>query len=93
MRLMRILSCLLALQACGGGAAPAPAPAPLPGPAESDPSVRISLGLTVCQVDGQALQGDLYRPPPGKQRHRALLFIHGGGWSTGSRAISPTSTP
>jgi acetyl esterase/lipase len=43
--------------------------------------------LPVCQVVGQTLRGDLLQPPPGVTRRRsALFFIHGGGWSAGTRA-------
>ncbi|WP_374435414.1 alpha/beta hydrolase [Inhella sp.] len=72
MRRCALVLSLTTLLAC---AAPAEPPAP-----------RITRGLTVCQVEGQSLLGDLYQPPAGAHRRRALLFVHGGGWSTGSRA-------
>ena len=79
MRLIGIALCLLALQslqACGDGAVQASPPAP---------ELRIQRGLPVCQVAGQTLHGDLFQPPPGPHQRRALLFVHGGGWSAGSR--------
>ncbi len=83
MRRCALVLCLTTLLACGGSTGSAPSAATAP----ADPTApRITRGLTVCQVDGQRLLGDLYQPPAGTHRRRALLFVHGGGWSTGSRA-------
>lgn len=42
--------------------------------------------LTVCEVDGVRLGGDLIRPAKTAHLRRGVLLVHGGGWSTGGRA-------
>lgn len=63
------------LSACG--------PAPLFPALGAQPQVRRD--LTVCEVDGARLAGDLIRPAAANHLRRGVLLIHGGGWSTGSR--------
>lgn len=46
---------------------------------------RIDRALTVCRVAGQAIEADWVWPLPGTSRGRAVVFVHGGGWSAGSR--------
>jgi acetyl esterase/lipase len=40
--------------------------------------------LTFSTVDGQALRAAVYRPPPPGRNAPVLLYIHGGGFMTGS---------
>lgn len=53
-------------------------------PARAD-EPRIDRALVVCRVAGQALEADWVWPLPGTSRGRAVMFVHGGGWSAGSR--------
>jgi acetyl esterase/lipase len=46
---------------------------------------RIERGLVVCRVAGQPIEADWVWPAVGTSRRRAVLFVHGGGWSAGSR--------
>ncbi|KAK6028227.1 alkylhydroperoxidase AhpD family core domain protein [Ostertagia ostertagi] len=46
---------------------------------------RIERGLVVCRVAGQPIEADWVWPAVGTSRGRAVLFVHGGGWSAGSR--------
>lgn len=39
-----------------------------------------------CAVAGQVLPVDIARPDPSQSRHRAVMLVHGGGWSAGSRS-------
>jgi acetyl esterase/lipase len=70
------------LMACGCSADSPPETA-----APNPPSaISVKSGVTVCQVQGQSLLGDLYLPATALSRQRALLFVHGGGWSAGRRS-------
>lgn len=40
----------------------------------------------MCEVDGVRLGGDLIRPAAATHLRRGVLLVHGGGWSTGTRA-------
>ena len=42
-------------------------------------------GIVFGTVDGVDLKLDLARPGKGEGPYPALVFIHGGGWFTGSR--------
>ncbi|HET9484396.1 MAG TPA: alpha/beta hydrolase [Xanthomonadales bacterium] len=53
--------------------------------APSDPN------LTYAVVGGRALRLDVYRPAPGSVTPTPLVvFVHGGAWSSGSRAPLPS---
>ncbi len=73
------------------GTTPAPSPAWLLAAAFALPSIaqtgepRIERGLVVCRVDGQAIEADWVWPVEGAPRGRVVLYVHGGGWSAGSR--------
>lgn len=54
-------------------------------PALTD-TVQVSREVVVCEVDGIALHADIARPTRTNHRRRATLLVHGGGWSTGTRA-------
>ncbi len=41
--------------------------------------------VTYRQIDNIDLQMDIYNPEPGTDCRPGVLFIHGGGWSAGSR--------
>lgn len=93
-----VLAVLVA--ACGGGGgseAVATASAVVP-TATVEPSTTATwpkLGDTesftrdipTCRVDASTLlMSDLARPSQAVHRRRAILFVHGGGWSSGSKA-------
>ena len=59
-----------------------PSAGPMPG---QGPQLAWWRGPVVCEVGGESLKGDLARPAQGKHLRRAILFVHGGGWSTGKR--------
>jgi acetyl esterase/lipase len=44
--------------------------------------------VTYCQIDGQALQLNLYYPAQGGP-WPGVIFIHGGGWTEGDKATLP----
>lgn len=46
---------------------------------------RVERGLVVCRVAGQSLEADWISPPAGTSRGRVVMYVHGGGWSAGSR--------
>lgn len=46
---------------------------------------RIERSLVVCRVAGQTVEADWVWPLPGTARGRVVMFVHGGGWSAGSR--------
>lgn len=50
--------------------------------------VAITQGITFAEVDGQALQLDLYRPT-GVKNPPLVVFIHGGSWRAMSRRDCP----
>lgn len=47
--------------------------------------LRIDRGLVVCRVAGRRIEADWVWPAAGSSRGRAVVFVHGGGWSAGSR--------
>ena len=52
--------------------------------AQAPGDIVVDHNVTYCTIDGLDLQLDLFRAStPG--RHPAALFIHGGGWTNGSR--------
>ena len=58
---------------------------------ESSPkeqTVILEEGIVFGTVDGVALKLDLARPGKGEGPYPALVFIHGGWWSAGSRQTS-----
>lgn len=75
-----LLTLLAGCGGSGGGQAPTSPATPI------QVLAQIERELTVCTVQGQALKADWVRPAPAVARHRAVLFVHGGGWSTGSRS-------
>ncbi|NQT17580.1 MAG: alpha/beta hydrolase fold domain-containing protein [Planctomycetes bacterium] len=53
--------------------------------------VKILRDLEYAAVDGQSLRLDLYLPEEAKTKPPLLVWIHGGGWSRGSKSqINPT---
>ena len=51
------------------------------------PTIRSVTGLTYCTIGARALQLDVFYPAARhRQGYPAVLFIHGGGWRSGSRA-------
>ena len=52
--------------------------------------VKVYRDLQYAEVDGQALHLDLYMPENAKTPPPLLVWIHGGGWTKGSKAsINP----
>lgn len=53
--------------------------------------VRAFRDLEYANVDGQSLRLDLYLPPKSEANPPLLVWIHGGGWTKGSKSgINPT---
>ena len=80
-------------------ASPSPAPTPTPTPAFTptpvetlalplphDPEVK---GVTYCAAGGVSLPADLYFAQSGEGPRPLLIYIHGGGWTGGTRALGP----
>lgn len=60
--------------------------APVSGPfAPLTTSVQLSRSVPVCLIDGVDVLADLGRPAASNHARRAVLLVHGGGWSTGGR--------
>src|SRR6476620_2195603 len=69
---------LILLVACGGGGSPTP-----PNPAGP---TNVARDVTYCTMDGIALTMDIYTPTVAAQPAPAVLFVHGGGWTSGDKA-------
>ena len=92
---------IIILAACGGGGgsppppisiAPTPAPAPTPTPTPTPPATQFVLSPDIAYGSGAttsgstALQLDVYRPQLACDAPRpTVVFIHGGGFTGGSR--------
>jgi len=77
--LLSLSICVASTLGCAPDAAPPPAISPLAAQAHSTDA------LSVCQVGGESLLGDLVRPGRAVHKRRALLLVHGGGWRGGER--------
>lgn len=82
MRSPSLVALWLLAQACS--ASPTPSDGGLFGPLLE--RVQTTRGVTSCEVAGVALSADVVRPTAATHLRRAALLVHGGGWSTGSRA-------
>ncbi len=73
-------------------AATAPAPAPVASssadgvPAGAD---RIFMDLEYAKPDGRAVKLDLFLPKMSEKPVPVVIWIHGGGWQAGSKAMCP----
>ena len=45
----------------------------------------VLLDVTYCTMDSVPLKMDLYFPPQGDKPSPVLMYVHGGGWSSGDR--------
>lgn len=69
---------LILLVACSRSGSPTPLNPSAP--------TGITRDVTYCTADGVALKMDIYRPKVAAQPAPALLFVHGGGWTSGDKA-------
>ncbi|MHB1133391.1 MAG: alpha/beta hydrolase fold domain-containing protein [Chloroflexota bacterium] len=75
------LAAILLLALAGAGWAPvALAPPAWPG------AGVVERGITYCVAGGQQLQLDAYYPARGARPAPAVLYVHGGAWSSGDRS-------
>lgn len=82
-----LLTCTVALSlsACSGAGRPAASPEP------EKYQVAYQLDLEYAQPDGKPLLLDVWRPDPAPRRPMpAVIWVHGGGWSMGSRKDNPS---
>lgn len=54
-------------------------------PFEIPPGVQLERGIPFCQVGGKSLFLDLYLPGDEFANRPGIVFIHGGGWRSGSK--------
>jgi|tagenome__1003787_1003787.scaffolds.fasta_scaffold20566719_2 acetyl esterase/lipase len=73
-------------------ALPLPPPAhasPLPAPHAGAGGTRVLLGVPYAAIPGiRPLELDLYLPPDADGPVPVVVFLHGGGWRTGSRHLA-----
>jgi len=81
--LLAVLATLLARAAEPQGPPVQPASA-TPGGGTSE-SLEWHTGIPYCRGGGRPLLMDMLRPPDGAAPRPAVLFVHGGGWQSGSR--------
>ena len=55
-------------------------------PTASRPAVEMLRGVAYGEVDGQNLLLDAYLPPAREAPRPAVILLHGGGWTSGSRS-------
>lgn len=60
-----------------------------PAVVRSQPPAVEKQTLTYASPDGRDLVLDLYRPAAGGARLPVIVFLHGGGWSGGTRTTAP----
>lgn len=46
---------------------------------------QVKWDVTYCQVEGVALTMDLYYPQAGRAPHPVVVYVHGGGWTSGNK--------
>lgn len=66
------------------------------GPAQTSPKspVNVEKDVVVGKAGGVELRCDVYRPPAGTEKHMALLHLHGGGFTRGSKdTLGPKLAP
>lgn len=51
-------------------------------------SANVERGVEFRRVGARRLRLDVYRPPEGLGRRPAIVYVHGGGWVSGSRRQS-----
>lgn len=51
-------------------------------------TARVERGIEFRRAGRRRLALDVYRPPEGSERKPAIVYVHGGGWITGSRRQS-----
>jgi acetyl esterase/lipase len=79
-------ACLPVPASCQQVSAPPPLPAVFAG------GVRTVADLPYRRIEGETLALDLYLPPPGNDRHPAIVFVHGGGFVTGHTRMMGAAT-
>ena len=57
--------------------------------ARSQPPAVEKQTVTYASPDGRDLALDLYRPSGASGRLPVIVFLHGGGWSGGTRTTGP----
>jgi len=89
-----LLTALLMASCASTPAAPTAAPTlasvPEPTPTASAGATRepVERGLTYCTADGVPLRADVYHARSASGPAPLVLFLHGGGWTGGSRTDS-----
>jgi acetyl esterase/lipase len=83
MHLRRLwLPCLMSVAgACGSDSAAGPSPSPGPTPVTQRTFLDQAFGSDAAQ------RLDVYLPPTGNGPFRLVIWVHGGGWSAGSKSL------